>query len=314
MKKGYICIALTTFLFSTMEIFLKLVSGNFNSIQMTASRFLVGSIVLLPFAMKNLKMKKISLTKEDFIHFALLGFICIVISMILFQLAVMHTNASVVASIFSCNSIFVLFFAHFLLNTPIYKHNVIALLLQIVGILFIINPLSIKLSVLGVTLTLLSAITFAFYGVCGKKSTAKFGGTVVTCFSFILGSLELLVLIFISHFAPVADFLISHNLETFANVPLLTGYTLQSIPVFLYISIGVTGMGYCFYFLAMEYTDANTTSLVFFFKPILAPILALIILKEVIPINMIIGILFILLGSIYTIICNMKIEKSNKIA
>ena len=58
----------------------------------------------------------------------------------------------------------------------------------------------------------------------------------------------------------------------------------------------------------MEYTDANTTSLIFFFKPIIAPILAFIVLKEVIPVNMIIGILFILTGSIYTILCTMKLQ------
>ena len=292
MKKGYLYIALSTFFFSTMEISLKLVAGNFNSIQMTVSRFFVGSLVLLPFAIKHLKAIEVKLEKKDLLQFTWLGFVCIVISMILYQLAVMHTKASVVASIFSCNPIFVLFFAHLLLKANIYKHNIIALILQIIGILFIINPFATKLSVLGIILTILAALTFAFYGVCGKKSTQKFGGTIV----------------FISHISGVADLLISNNLDTFANVPLLSGYTLSSIPVFIYIAVGVTGMGYCFYFLAMEYTDANTTSLIFFFKPIIAPILAFIVLKEVIPINMIIGILFILTGSIYTILCTMKLQ------
>lgn len=309
LKKGYLYIALSTFFFSTMEIFLKLVAENFNSIQMTVSRFLVGSLVLIPFAIKELKAKEIHLEKQDFFQFAWLGFICIVISMILYQLAVMHTKASVVAAIFSCNPIFVLFFAHLLLKSPIYKHNIIALILQVVGILFIINPFATKLSFLGITFTILAALTFAFYGVCGKKSTDKFGGTVVTCFSFILGSLELLILVFFSHIGFVSDFLISHNLDTFASVPLLSGYTLSSIPIFIYIAVGVTGMGFCFYFLAMQYTDANTTSLIFFFKPIIAPILAFIILKEFIPFNMIVGIIFILCGSIYTIVCTMKLEE-----
>lgn len=312
MKKGYLFIALSTFLFSTMEIVLKLVSGNFNSIQITVSRFIVGSIVLLPFALKSLKAKGVSLEKKDLTRFAFLGFICIVVSMILYQLAILYTKASAVAAIFSCNPIFVLFFAHFMLKEKIYKHHIISLISEVVGILFIINPFNTKLSVAGIVLTLLSAITFAFYGVCGKKSTRKFGGTVVTCFSFIFGSLELLVLVLLSHIPAVADMLIGAGLETFANVPLLTGYTASSIPVFLYIAICVTGMGYCFYFLAMEYTDPNTTSLIFFFKPILAPVLAFVILKEFIPINMIIGILFILMGSIYTIMCTMKIQNDAK--
>ena len=309
MKRGYLYIALSTFFFSTMEISLKLVAGDFNSIQMTVSRFFVGSLVLLPFAIKHLKALEIHLEKEDLFQFAWLGFICIVISMILYQLAVMHTKASVVASIFSCNPIFVLVFAHLLLKSHIYKHNIIALILQVIGILCIINPFATKLSLSGIIFTILAALTFALYGVCGKKSTEKFGGTIVTCFSFIFGSLELLVLTLFSHISPVANFLISHNLNIFANVPLFTGYTLSSIPVFIYIAVGVTGMGYCFYFLAMEYTDANTTSLIFFFKPIMAPILAFIILKEFIPLNMIFGILFILCGSIYTIVYTMRLEE-----
>lgn len=309
MKKGYIYIALTTFLFSSMEIALKLVAGNFNSIQMTVSRFFIGGLVLLPLALKNIKSKNISFIKEDFINFLFLGFNCVVISMILYQLAVVNTKASIVATIFSCNPIFILIFAYFMLKQPIYKYNIISLILEVVGIIFIINPLSTKISFVGVTLTLLAALTFALYGVLGKKSTNKFGGVVVTCFSFIFGSLELLVLIMFSHIPSISQFLMQNNLDTFASVPLFTGYTLSSIPIFLFICIGVTGMGFCCYFLAMEYTDANTTSLVFFLKPILAPIMAAIILKEVIPINMIFGIGFILFGSIYTVFKSLTSEK-----
>lgn len=309
LKKGYIYIALTTFLFSSMEIALKLVAGNFNSIQMTVSRFFIGGLVLLPLALKNIKSKNISFIKEDFINFLFLGFNCVVISMILYQLAVVNTKASIVATIFSCNPIFILIFAYFMLKQPIYKYNIISLILEVVGIIFIINPLSTKISFVGVTLTLLAALTFALYGVLGKKSTNKFGGVVVTCFSFIFGSLELLVLIIFSHIPSISQFLMQNNLDTFASVPLFTGYTLSSIPIFLFICIGVTGMGFCCYFLAMEYTDANTTSLVFFLKPILAPIMAAIILKEVIPINMIFGIGFILFGSIYTVFKSLTSEK-----
>ncbi len=42
MKKGYMYIALTTLIFSTMEIALKLVSDDFNPIQLTFTRFFIG--------------------------------------------------------------------------------------------------------------------------------------------------------------------------------------------------------------------------------------------------------------------------------
>ena len=227
------------------------------------------------------------------------------------QLAVVYTKASVVAVIFSCNPVFVMAFAFLFLKEEIHYHNIVSLILEVLGILIIINPLSIKLSPIGIIFTLLAAITFALYGVLGKKSTKKFGGEVVTCFSFIFGSLEMLILILIGHIPSISSSLISSNLNIFANVPLFTGYNMSNILAVLYVYIFVTGLGYASYFKAMEETSANTTSLVFFFKPVLSPILAFIFIKEFIPLNMIIGILFIIIGSIFTIACNMISDKKS---
>lgn len=309
MKKGYLYIAIATILFSSMEIMLKNISQSFNPIQLTFERFFIGGLILLPFAIKSLKSKNESLSKEDIKQFLILGFMCVVVSMTFYQLAVNYTKASVVAVIFSCNPVFVLIFAYMLLKEEIYSHNILSLILEIIGIIIIINPLSIKLSPIGLTLTLLAAITFALYGVLGKKSTKKFGGEVVTCFSFIFGSMEMLILILIGHVSFVSTLLTSFNLDNFANVPLFTGYNISNILVVIYIYIFVTGLGYASYFKAMEETSANTSSLVFFFKPVLSPIFAFIFIGEFTPMNMIVGILFIVIGSIFTIMCNMSLDK-----
>lgn len=309
MKKGYLYIALTTVLFSTMEITLKSVSANFNPIQLTLSRFLVGGAILLPLAIKALKKKNIKPALGDMLNFALLGFICVVISMLLYQMGVMNTKASVVAVLFSSNTIFVMIFAYFILKEPIFKNNILALVLDIIGIVIIINPFSTKLSFLGILFTMLSTVTFAIYGVLGKQKTAKFGGVVVTCFSFLFGGLEMLLLTLVTRIGAVADALNAHGLGMFANIPLLTGYTSSNILAMIYVSVGITGAGYAFYFMAMEVTSANTTSLVFFFKPALAPILAFILLKEAIPFNMLMGILFILGGSLISLLPAMLKQK-----
>lgn len=112
----------------------------------------------------------------------------------------------------------------------------------------------------------------------------------------------MLALIGLSHVTIIANWFSSNGLEIFSNIPLFTGYSLNTIPIMVYICIINTGVGYACYFKSMEVTSAQTTSLIFFFKPILAPILALILLHEVIPFNMIIGILFILLGSLLSIL------------
>ena len=116
MKKGYIYIGISTILFSSMEIVLKIVSSDFNPIQLTLSRFLIGGLILLPLSLKSLKTKEITLDRNDIKSFALLGFICVVISMIFYQLAVIYTKASVVGVIFSCNPVFVMLFAFIFLK------------------------------------------------------------------------------------------------------------------------------------------------------------------------------------------------------
>ena len=310
MKKGYYYIILTTIIFSTMEIALKLVSKEFNPIQLTFTRFFIGGLFLTPFALIALNKKHPHISPIDLCYFAFLGFLGIVISMGLYQLAVQNTDASVVAVLFSSNPVFVTILAFFLLKEAIHKNNILALILEAIGTVIIINPFNIKLSVLGIIFTIASTITFALYGVFGKKECIKYGGIVVTCFSFLFGSLEMLALIGLSHITTIANWFSSNGYQIFSNIPLFTGYSLNTLPIIVYICIINTGVGYACYFKSMEETSAQTTSLIFFFKPILAPILALILLHEVIPFNMIIGILFILLGSLSSILPGLLIQKN----
>lgn len=310
MKQGYFYIILTTIIFSTMEIALKLVSGIFNPIQLTFTRFFVGGLFLIPFAISTLRRRHSSVSKSDLGYFAFLGFLGIVVSMILYQLAVQNTKASVVAVLFSSNPVFVTILAFIFLKEAIHKNNVLALILEVIGTIIIINPLNVSLSVLGVTLAILSTLTFALYGVFGKKKCVKYGGIVVTCFGFLFGGLEILILIALSHITPIAAWFSSNGLAMFSNIPLFKGYSMHVLPIIVYICIINSGIGYACYFMAMEKTSAQTTSLVFFFKPILAPILALILLHEAIPMNMLIGILFILMGSLSSVLPGLLTQKN----
>lgn len=135
-KQGYFCIAVTTVLFSLMEIALKFIGNDLNPIQVTFSRFLFGGLVLLPFALRLLRRlaaEDIHMEKADLRYFAFLGTIGIVISMTLYQLATLHANASVVAVLFSSNPLFVMLLAYLILREPIHGRNIAALLLDIVG-------------------------------------------------------------------------------------------------------------------------------------------------------------------------------------
>lgn len=299
-KQGYVCIAITTIFFSLMEIVLKFIGADLNPVQINFSRFLIGGLVLLPFALRLLRRlaeQDVLMDRSDLCYFAFLGLVGIVISMTLYQLATIHANASVVAVLFSSNPLFVLVLAYLILREPIHVRNVVALLLDVVGIFCIVDSWNMDIQFAGVALTLSATLIFALYTVLGKRKCHKFGGLVVTCFGFLFGSVELMLLALLGHVPAIADILLANGLDKFAYVPFFTGYTLHNLPLVLFVYIGVTGLGFASYFTAMEKTSANTAALVFFFKPVLAPILAFLILQEQIPFHMMVGIVFILCGS-----------------
>ena len=302
MKKliGYIIAA--TFLFSTMEIVLKSISGQFNPVQLTFTRFLIGGIVLLPFALRTLKSKGLKMNIRKMMPFAFYGFIGIVVSMTLYQLAIAYTEASIVAVLFSSQPVFVLILSYLLLKEQISANNVIAFVFVIIGIICIINPFNTKLSVVGIILALLSAILFALYGVCGKKPSNEYGGLTTTCFSFLWGASEMILAALVTHIPAVSGALVNAGFANFAAIPFFSGYSIQALPSLIYVCIGVTGIGFACYFMAIEKSSASTASLVFVFKAALAPVLAFLILGEQIPANKLLGILLILLGSVINLL------------
>ncbi len=302
MKKGYGYIAVAVVMFTSFEVVLKFIAGQINSVQLTLTRFSIGFLFLLPLALHTLKKRGKRLNAKTLAYFALLGLTGIALSMPILHLAVNYTDSAVVAVLFSCNPVFVTFLAFFLLGEAIKKRHIAALTLEIVGTLALINPFQTQLNMTGVVLALLSTLFFSIYGVMGKKKVAEYGGAVVTCFSFLFGSLIVLVFILITHIPAVADAIMAAGLPGFANIPILSGYTLENLPYVLYVSAGVAGIGFCAYFLAMEYQPASVVSLVYFFKPALSPVLAWWLHGEVISANMLLGIILIVAGSLCAII------------
>ena len=302
MNYGYVFILLATLFFSSMEVALKTVAYDFHPMQLNCTRFLVGSLLLLPFGIKALKKRGLSLDFAAWKGFAGLGFLGLVVSMMLYQVSILYVPASVVSVLFSCNPVLVLAFAFLILRTDIRPQHIIALILEVLGALSIIDPLHTSLDLRGVALVLLSAATFALYAVLGKKLCARYSGLAVTSFSCAAASLEMLLIMALSHAAPIADALRSAGLPLFAEIPFMQGYTSGNILTVLYICIFVTGGGYACYFMGMERTSPMQGSLVFFFKPILAPLLAMFILGESISLNMWAGIALILVASLISML------------
>lgn len=221
-----------------------------------------------------------------------MGVVCICISMVFFQLGVENSKASTAAVIFCINPMFTMLFAHFITEEKLNRIKIIALAFGLLGILFMINPLHLEPgnTPLGVSYSILAAITFGLYSAMGRTSVRRLRGITQTSFSFLFGSVVMIPILLIM------------------NRPILSGISSDNIWMVLYVGIMITGLGYLFYFLAMETSDAATASIVFFVKPALAPIFAVIVLHEAVGINGLIGILLIFAGSYI----NLREQKSKK--
>lgn len=303
---GTISIVLCTLIFSTMEVLLKMpaVSGAFTHMQITVLRFLIGGIALIPFARRSLHKKGISIAKEHYKRFAFTGLLCVPLSMVLYQMAISYGQASIIAILFSANPIFVTILAFIILKEAIHWNNILALCCSIAGIIAIINPFSgtTDVNTTSVVLIIISALLFASYSVMGKKMTKQYGGLVVTCMSFLFGGAELLFLLILGRFDLFSSIYESIGLSIFCDVPFFTGINSVTLPYFLTICLVNSAAGYVFHMMALENMGAHMTNLVFFFKPIVAPIIAFFVLQEAITQNMIVGICLFLAGSLCGII------------
>ncbi|CDF58617.1 DMT family transporter [Thermobrachium celere] len=288
MKRAILSILFTAFVFSTLEVAGKVISGQLNAFQVTFIRFLIGALIIMPFAIKDIKKRQLILKKDDFIFLLLEGILCIPISMALLQLSVYFTKASTAAVMMSINPIFMIILSHFILNERINKKTIVAMIISFVGVLFIFNPLKLSYDIKGMLIALLAAATFSLYSVLSKKRISIYGGYIFNFFSFLLGDIVLLILLLIF------------------KVPILQGISYKNIPILLYMGIFITGLGYLCYLYAIEKTNAAISSFVFFIKPALAPILSVIIIKERLLLNVIIGIVFIILGTVFAFGRNLK--------
>ena len=294
---GYVYIVLCAAIFSAVEVVLKYTTGMFHPMQVTVLRFLIGGAVLLPFALRSMRQRGARFTRSDAGFFALLGFLFVCVAMTFYQMAVVYAPASVVAVLFSCNPIFITLLAGFILREPIRGNHVLALCLEAVAVLIIIDPLHARLNPPGVVFSLLSAALFALYSVFGKKRAARFGGIAVTSLCSLFGGAEMLALLLFGHTSAGAGLFRALGLSLCAEVPLLSTLTSASLPWLLYLGAVNTGLGFVLHMLAMEKTSAQTASLIFFLKPMLAPLFALAFLREEIRLNMRLGILCFLIGS-----------------
>lgn len=288
-SKGYILLGITILIFSTLEVVTSTLKGLINPLQLTFLRFLIGGVVLLPLVIK----KREKMQAKDLLFFLGLGILNIFISMGSLQLAINIGKASTAAILISSNPIFVLLFSSVLLKEKVTSDRIICILLGIVGITLIIYKGNIGGdTAVSLTLAVIASLTFGLYTVLGKLKAEGISSITMICFSSIFGSLL---------YIPVL---------LFNGIPLF--YIPQGTFLkILYLGVFLSGIAYITYMEALKILPVSKGAMVFFLKPVIASMLAVVFLGESLSLKTVAGMLLVLAGvSINFIKLNFKTEKA----
>lgn len=272
--KGYILLAITIAIFSTLEVVTSTLKGIINPLQLTFIRFFIGGITLLPLVIT----KKEKLTRKDLLFFLGLGLLNIFISMGALQISISLGKASTAAILISSNPIFVMLFSSIILKEKASWDKLVCIILGIGGIsLIIYKGNSGGDTLASLLLGVLASLTFGLYTVLGKLKSEGISSITMISISSILGSL---------FYIPV---LIYYRLPIFS----IPQGTLVKV---LYLGIFLSGIAYITYMEALKTLTASKGAMVFFLKPVLASALAVVFLGEALSIKTIVGMLFVLAG------------------
>jgi len=282
--RSHLYCLLTICIWSSLELSGKLLGTEISPFAITAWRFIIGGAVIAPFAARQMVHNKHSLDKSSLLSFGALGFLNVVVSMLLLQLAIYFGKASLTAMIVSMNPLFVSVFAIFILRERLSGIQILSLVVGIAGLGLIIcaerdlgSGLYLNLP-LGILFAILASITFALYTVLTKRLVARHGNLITNSMSFLIGGI-LLALI---------NLVIGKSMLFEPN--------LRSILLIMYLGLVVTGLAYVLYFEGMKQLTASRASIYFFLKPAIASILAYLVLQEKLGALQLAGMMLIMLA------------------
>jgi drug/metabolite transporter (DMT)-like permease len=283
--RGMLALLAGIVLFSTIEVASKLMqigggqAGHF-PFWLAFFRFIITGTVLFYPALHILRLRGITLNRQDVLALSGLGLLGVTVMSGLYHLAITFLPANVAALVFSCNPVFVVLFAVPVLSEKITLRKLAAAALCLTGILVLARDRAAGVSLTGLLLMLAAIIIFALYTVLFKKMTPRYGALPVTAFASLTGGIFLLPLALGVEGWPVA------------------AYSTADWIGITYLALVGTALGYFLFIYGISHVEAGAGSMAFFLKPFLAALFAWMVLGEALTVPMLIGGALILGGMV----------------
>jgi drug/metabolite transporter (DMT)-like permease len=265
-------------LFSTIEIVSKAIGPRVHPLVLTFIRFFSAGVILLAVSARSMPVRP---GARDYGIFLLNGLVGIALMGAIFQASVLMVGkAATCAVVFSANPLFVVIFARFINGEPWNPAKGVAVGLGVIGVAFFAweTGALTRASLLGIAVVLVSAALFAASLCLSRRVVGRYGALPLLGFSSLFGSLMVL---------PAAVWALGQ-----------TGWAglWETRGLVAYHALVGTALAFSLYYFGLSRTSAYRASLSFFLKPVLASLLAAILLGERINAYMVAGTVFILGG------------------
>ncbi len=262
--KGALSLILSAICLASLGILRKFIGTELPSDFLTFIRLAVAVIVIYVFFAYKKRTCELAFPKKDWKNLAFIG-IALSMAMLLFLESLIYAPVNIVSLIGFAGPVVTSFLAAFFLKEKFTRYSVAAVVLTLVGAMFI-TDLNFSLEnekFIGVLLMLASVMAGAIYNIGAKYEERKCKLSTVVIWPMIFGTIALLPLALVK-----------------------IGFIFSASPSVLGLAVlmGIaTGVGYFAYDLAMEYMDAHSTSILGrTANSLIAIVLAIAVLGEVI--------------------------------
>lgn len=239
----------------------------------------VASLLLLPFVIKNLKIKK-----EDFKNVILAAIFGTNLNLMFFFFGLEHASAINASVLVATAPVFTLAFAHFFLHEKLSAKLIFGSLLSLTGVIIIVGIPAFESS-LWSTLANLSLITssLAWVGheIFSKKLLKTYTSNVVAFYTMAIGAIM---------FIPLSA------LEFFKNPQWIYHLSASGFFGLMYGIIFASLIAYVLWQKGLAFFPASMAEFIFYLLPIFGIIFSIILLHEKFNLTLITGSVFILIG------------------
>mgnify|MGYP001561524678 CR=1 FL=1 len=281
--KKFLPIILAGFLFGFIGISVKLINNEINPFALNFFRFLTAFIMLLILS-PLIDSKSLKLDRKNIKSSIIIG-LMFAVTTTLFVYSISKTTISNAVLLQAIQPFFIMFIAYFSLMEKITKTKIITLLIALVGV-YIINPLTTG-NITGNIAALISGVSFAVLTTYMRYEDKILHHTSTLWYMFFAALFML-------------------------PFPILFGAGELTSNIYYILMLGGlgTGLAYFLYNLSLERIEAEIASL---FTMILLPlssiILGILIIKEKLLPNTIVGGLILLISAVYLEIHSKKVRR-----